>query len=83
MEVLLAKKTLILGSNSQPIAPAAQLQQPALKQLAKPVPTKWFQRSVAKGGAQAHTQDVCIGNLPGKHLCLPKRITHNSQGIGF
>lgn len=80
MEVLLAKDTLILGSDSQTITPPAQLQQPVQQQLPKPVPTKLLQRGGAAGGAQgsAHkmfTLAASLGNVPACQNASPLEFT--------
>lgn len=76
-EVLLAKETLIFGSDPQTIAPPAQLQQPVQQQLAKPLPTKLFQRGGSAGGAQgsAHkmfTLATSLGTVPACRNVSPR-----------
>lgn len=51
IQVLLAKRIVILGNKSQTVAAPAQFQQPVQQQLAKLMPTKVFQRGGVAGRA--------------------------------
>lgn len=79
MQVLLVKRTLILGSNSQTIAPPDQIQQPAQQHLTtkpQPMPTKLFQRGGAEGRPQGSTH-TSLGNI----LTCQKESPRTHQGL--